>query len=168
MLDHLPSRLLQRVVDERVEIGWIAKSTYFLIPQWESRILKGPPRQYVPSGSGWDDGPCDTVLSASARLSCSQPSIGSLTGFSIPCYLLCCYWRRSGHGLVRCQWNGLLRSFQIIHVLHTIVLRLRLSEPFALIAIRSPTRSSILMLGHPLVYRVAERQGVEECPRTRA
>ena len=27
-----PSRLLQRVIDEMVDKGWIAKSTYLLIP----------------------------------------------------------------------------------------------------------------------------------------
>jgi hypothetical protein len=40
---------------------------------------------------------------------------GSLTGFSIPCQLLCCCWHQSGHGPDGCQWNGLLRPFQMIH-----------------------------------------------------
>jgi hypothetical protein len=39
IFDPLTSRLLQRVVvDEMVDKGWIAKSTYFLISQWESCI----------------------------------------------------------------------------------------------------------------------------------
>ena len=119
MLDHLPPRLLQRVVDEMVDTGWIKKINILFDSAMGTLYIEGSTssvHQYVLSGSGWDDNPCDTVLSASARFSCSQPSIGSLTGFSIPCYLLCCYWRRSGHGLVRCQWNDLLRSFQTIHV----------------------------------------------------
>ena len=41
----------------------------------------------------------------------------SLTGFSIPHHLLSCRWRRSGHILGRRQWSGLLRPFQMIHVL---------------------------------------------------
>ena len=32
VLDRLPSRLLQRVFDEMVDKGWVAKSTYFLVP----------------------------------------------------------------------------------------------------------------------------------------
>ena len=44
--DHSPSCVLRRVVDEMVDTGWIAKSTYFLIPQWGSRTPKGPPCRY--------------------------------------------------------------------------------------------------------------------------
>ena len=45
----------------------------------------------------------------------SHQSIGSLTGFSIPCQLVCCFWNRSRHGLNRCQWIGHLRRTQMIH-----------------------------------------------------
>ena len=46
-LDHLPSCLLHRVVDEMVDKkGWIGNPTYFLIPQWGSRTPRGPPCRY--------------------------------------------------------------------------------------------------------------------------
>jgi hypothetical protein len=94
-LDPLPSRLLRTVVDEMVDTEWIAKSTYFLIPLCESRcgihLVGTCPPTLV--------GKTPVVLSASARLSCGQLSMGSLTGFSLPYQLLCCNWHRSGHAV---------------------------------------------------------------------
>ena len=94
------------------DIGWIAKSTYFLCPQCGSHTPTGPPRRvYLPRGpprrrvSSEDDDSCGRVSTAlaSARSSCDQQSMASLTGFSIPFQLLGPHWYRSRHGLNRCQ-----------------------------------------------------------------
>jgi hypothetical protein len=50
-------------------MGWIAKSTYFLIPYVEESTNVGTPPRSTSR----------TVLSSSAGLSCDQPSLGSLT-----------------------------------------------------------------------------------------
>ena len=94
--------------------GWI-KSIYFLIPQWESRIRRGRPCRYASSRPDYND-LCYKVSSAPAGLSCGQPLMGFLAGFSIPCDFLCCRWHRSRHSLDGCRWNDRSRSFQMIHV----------------------------------------------------
>ena len=94
-----------------VDTGWIAKSTYFEIPHWGFGRSRDSHDPYLS---------CCKVLFA--RLSRSQPSMGSLTGFSIPCHLVCCYWHRSRPCLDRCQCIGLLRPFQMIHVCNGLVI----------------------------------------------
>ena len=105
------------------DTGWIAKSTYFLCPQCGSRILMDPPRRvYLPRGPPrcrsrrvYDDF-CSRVSTVSAGSSCDQQSMGSLTGFSIPCRFLGCHWHRSRHGLDRCQRTSPLRLSLMIRV----------------------------------------------------
>ena len=96
-----------------LDAGWIAKSTYRLIPRWRppSRTPRGPPCQYVSSDSG-------TFLSVFARLSCGQPLMDSLAVFStgIPCHLL----HSAPTAMQQMgRYNGPpLASFQMIHVLY--------------------------------------------------
>ena len=51
-----------------------------------------------------------------SQLSYDQPSMRSLTGFSIPRHFLRLRWPRSRHGLDGRQWNHLLRWFSKIPV----------------------------------------------------
>ena len=65
--------------DQMVDTGCIAKSTYFSF-----------------SRHTWKACCRAAIASFSARLSCSQPSMGSLAGLSIPFQFLDCCWHRSG------------------------------------------------------------------------
>ena len=104
------------------DTGWIVKfvkSVYVWVFLCRP-CIPSPHHAAVSSDSGMDDILGDTdlyVSELSARLSCGQRLMGSLSGFSIPCRFLhhprC--WRRSRHGLYRHQWNSLLPSFQVIH-----------------------------------------------------
>ena len=48
----LPLHLLQRLVDEMVDKGWIAKIKHtFFIPHWRSRTSRGLPCRYASSES---------------------------------------------------------------------------------------------------------------------
>ena len=96
-----PSRVLRRVVDEIHNIGWITKSTHF------------QSHQYVCADTY--DAACSSC-GASATLSYDQPSMGSLTGFSIPRPFLHLRWLRSRYGLDGRQCNHLLRWFPKLHV----------------------------------------------------
>jgi hypothetical protein len=79
---------MRRVVDGMVDTGcqWIVKLTYFLIPPPRSlalarcRTATDPPCRYVSSDYVCDDDTCGAVLSASARLSCGQLSMGFFDG----------------------------------------------------------------------------------------
>jgi hypothetical protein len=141
--DHLPlaSRLLRKMVNTD-NTRWIAKSVYFLIlsssppSPWGPGKPMGPPHRdlHNPSHPSHPSRfrlgvavSCELCgdgghVSASARLSCSQPSMGSSsTGFSIPFHLLCSCGLRSGHGLDLCQWNGFLKPFPTTHVFYGMV-----------------------------------------------
>ena len=93
--------------------GW----TYFLSPQWGSHTPRDLPCPYGSSESGNPNDACCTVLSASARVSCGQPAMGSLSGVSMLHQLLCCLWHPSRHDLDGCPRNELFRSFLMIHVI---------------------------------------------------
>jgi hypothetical protein len=117
-LDQMPLCLLQKKVDEMVDKGWKAKLVYFLVLHVQCGLHtrpRGPPRQCDSSESVLIDS-CCMVSSASAGWSPGQPSMSFLAECFIPFQLLCCHWHRSRHDLEWCQWNDLLRSFQIIHV----------------------------------------------------
>ena len=89
---------LQRVVDQMLDNGWIAKSTYFLLRHKQRAC-------------------CRAVFSVSyPRLSCSQLLMDSLTGLSIPVRFLGCCWHRSGPRPDRRQWSGRRRLLLTIHV----------------------------------------------------
>jgi hypothetical protein len=89
---------IDMIVDQMVDTGWIAKSTYFAPSTFSHYSFWAICRRLT------------------ARLSCSQPSVGFLTGFSIPVRFLGCCWRRSVQCPDRRQWNGRRRPLQTIHV----------------------------------------------------
>ena len=97
-----PSRLLQREIDEIRNIGWKTKTTHFQSHQCVSDDMHD--RSEFP------------------RSSCDQPSMDSLTGFSIPRHFLCRCCRRFGQGLGGRHCNRLLRWFQMTLVLHGLVI----------------------------------------------
>ena len=87
--------LLQIFADQMVDTGWIVKSTYFWLCGHGARCR---------------------ALSESAKLSCSQPLIGSFDGVLIPFLFLDCCWGCSGTYPDPRQWSGRWRPLQTIRV----------------------------------------------------